>query len=178
MRTTSALPVLYTAVFSLRRFLMILTVLLLKERPVILIYVLLVVFSFNFVYLYYARSHTEPILNTLECFNELCLIGLLYIMIFFIKRHHLDPVLVWNAGLAALALLSLMFFFNFVYLIVSSIGKMLLEGRLVVIKKNNIRKHRLSQMKKKVNRKKTRANKKAKKQVKFNTFDSVKKFEM
>ena len=79
------LAILYTAIFSLRRVLLVLFLLWLQPRKMVtLIYIYLALYSLNFWYLTHAWPHIESGLNFLECFNELCLIGLHYTMIFFV----------------------------------------------------------------------------------------------
>ena len=78
------LTALYTAIFSFRRLLMVLALLFFVEDKSTLLYAFLAIFSLNFAYLAHANANCSTKLNKLEIFNELCQIGVIYTMIFFV----------------------------------------------------------------------------------------------
>ena len=59
IRTSSRIPMLYTAVFCIRRLLLVLVLLKLEDHPVILIYVYLAMFTGNFLYLVHGHAHMD-----------------------------------------------------------------------------------------------------------------------
>ena len=118
------LPAIYTPVFCFRRFAMVVTLIYLKQYPFCLIYTYLAIYTINFIYLVHAKANEERIMNWLEYMSELSLIGLLYMMLFFVKTNQLDALVVWNAGIAAIVLLGTCFLINFLYLVVTSLRKM------------------------------------------------------
>ena len=61
--------------------------------------------------------HEETIHNRLEYFNELCLITMQYMMIFFISGSDLDPEFQWEVGKAVMSLVGLVFVTNVIALI-------------------------------------------------------------
>ena len=83
--TERVLPAIYTSVFCLRRFTMILAVVYLKnEAPFAMLYAFLGIYTINYCYLVHAEANNERIMNWLEYMSEVSLIGLLYMMLFFI----------------------------------------------------------------------------------------------
>ena len=61
--------------------------------------------------------HEEAIHNRLEYFNELCVIGIQYMMIFFISGTGLDPELQWDFGIVVIFIVALVFVVNVIALI-------------------------------------------------------------
>jgi len=59
VRTSSALPAIYIAVFCMRRLGMVLAIVFLKEKPVTMIYTYLAIFSLNWIYLVHARANED-----------------------------------------------------------------------------------------------------------------------
>mmetsp|Transcript_26034 Transcript_26034/g.34836 ORF Transcript_26034/g.34836 Transcript_26034/m.34836 type:complete len:105 (+) Transcript_26034:569-883(+) len=103
--------------------------------PLTMIYSYLLINSFYFAYLTNAQANTEPVMNYLEYLNELSLIGLLYAMLFFVKTNRLDSLIVWDAGIGAITVLSVCFFINLSYLVISSTRKSIQMGKLQVIRR-------------------------------------------
>ena len=149
IRTTSRISAIYTGIFCLRRLILVILLVNLHDRPFSLIYAFLLVFTLNFIYLVHARANTEPIINMLEYFNEVCLIAILHLMLFFVRSNQLDGIAVWDAGIGVIVMISLMFFVNFLYLIVTSIKGLIKEAKLTAIKRQNLRKMRLNRFKRK-----------------------------
>ena len=127
IKTNSMWPATYTFVFCLRRFLLVLTSIFLAnpDRPWVMLYALLALFTVNFAYLTNAKANEEKVMNWTEYINEICLIGLLYTMLFFDRTNQLDADVVWDAGTGTIALLAFCFFINFAYLLMNSIRKMI-----------------------------------------------------
>ena len=148
IKTDRALPAIYTSVFCLRRFTMILAVIYLKESPFIMVYTLLGIYTANFCYLVHAKANEEKVMNWLEYLSELSLIGLLYMMLFFIRTNGLDALVVWDAGIAAIAILGSCFLVNICYLIVSGLIKMKQATKLKLIRRDNRRIALLNKFKK------------------------------
>ena len=147
IKTESALPAVYTAVFCLRRLLMVLAFVRLKDEPVTMLYVFLGIFTLNFTYLTNARANTEVVANWLEYFNELCLVGVLYPMLFFVKTNMLEALVVWDAGIGTISMLGICFVVNFSYMVVTSIKKSCHQAKLQMQRKKNLREYRLSKLK-------------------------------
>jgi len=149
IKTNRALPAVYTSVFCLRRFVLVIAFVILKDRPFTMIYTYLAIYTVNFVYLVYAAANEERIMNWLEYMSELSVIGLLYMMLFFIRTNQLDALIVWDAGVGAIAILGMCFFVNILYLITSSCIKMRHQAKLILIRRANQRAQRLNKFKKK-----------------------------
>ena len=141
------ITILYTAIFSLRRLLLVLFLLWLQERNlVVLSYAYFALYSLNFWYLTHAWPNLEKGINYLECFNELCLIGLNYIMIFFMYGTKVSPHDKWNAGLVAIVVIVVIYVTNICYLIVTTVTAICHRAKLSAIKRANIRKYRLAKV--------------------------------
>ena len=138
IKTKTPLPVLYTGLFCMRRFFLVIALLYLKESPQTMIYCYLMLNSLYFIYLVHAESNMEPVMNILEYINELSLIALLYAMLFYVKTNQLDALVVWDAGVAAIAILCTAFLINLGYLVVSSVLKSIQMGKLKVIRYKRI----------------------------------------
>ena len=57
IRTTSKLSALYTAVFCIRRMLMVVIYLVYEEDPVSMLFAFMLLFTVNFIYLVHARAN-------------------------------------------------------------------------------------------------------------------------
>ena len=82
-------------------------------------------------------------MNWLEYVSELILIGLLYIMLFFVKENKLDALVVWDAGNASLALIGTLIIINFLYLIGTTFIRIRRKTRMVATRKQRMRRYRL-----------------------------------
>ena len=150
IKTKKLESALYTPVFCLRRMLVVLALLFLKERDEFaMIYAFLIICSANFVYLTMAQANTEVILNRLEILNELGLIGVLYTMLFFIRTNTLDALVVWDAGVGTIAVLGFVFLLNFGYMFSNSVRKLIKESKEAYM---NHQKKKAKRMKKYRNR--------------------------
>ena len=135
IKTEKLVSALYITVFCLRRMLLVLALLFLKEfDEFVMIYAFLFICSANFVYLTMAMANTVEILNKLEIFNELGLIAVLYTMMFFIRTNRLDALVVWDAGLGTIAVLGFVFLLNFGYMFSNSVRKLIKESKEAYIK--------------------------------------------
>ena len=119
-----------------------------EKSEIMLIYAFQLLFTMNFTYLIHADANMEKILNRLEYFNELCFILMLHVMMFFVQRNQLDPIVMWDAGSATIAIIGTMFLFNFVYLAFSLLVNVCKRAKLVHIRRMNLRKMRLSKFRK------------------------------
>ena len=135
IKTKKLVSALYTSVFCLRRMLLVLALLFLKEfDEFVMIYAFLFICSANFVYLTMAMANTEDVLNRLEIVNELGLIAVLYTMLFFIRTNTLDALVVWDAGVGTIAVLGFVFLLNFGYMFSNSVRKLIKESKEAYIK--------------------------------------------
>ena len=150
IKTDRALPAVYTSVFCLRRFMMVMALVFLKDSPFTMIYLYLAIYTANFTYMVHAAANEERIMNWLEYMSELSLIGLLYMMLFFIRMNQLDALIVWDAGVGAIAILGTCFFVNILYLVTTSCIKMRQKAKLILIRRANLRAHRLRKFKKRI----------------------------
>ena len=80
----------YTPIFCIRRLFLVLTLLALNRHDYWLILAYNVIQSLYFVYIVLVRPHEASIHNWLECFNELCMIVVQYLIVFFISSI-IDP---------------------------------------------------------------------------------------
>ena len=115
-----------------------------------MIYCYMLLNSLYYIYLVHAESNKESVMNTLEYLNELSLLALLYAMLFYVKTNQLDALVVWDAGVAAIAILSTAFLINLGYLVVSSVRKSIRMGRLKVIRHKRLQAYRMARFKKKI----------------------------
>ena len=111
-----------------------------------MLYVYLLVFTFNFAYLTNAMSNTDSVMNWLEYLNELSLIGMLYTMLFFVRTNQLESIIVWDAGVGTIAILALCFLSNLSYVVFSSISKSIYMGKLKLIRRKRIRELRFKKL--------------------------------
>ena len=70
-------------------------------------------------------------------------------MLIFVKLNQLDAEVVWGAGNAAIGIIGVIFIANFLYLVITQIRGMCTLARLKLIKRNNLRKMRLSRLSRK-----------------------------
>ena len=146
IKTDKLTSALYTTVFCIRRLLLVLALLFLKEKgETVIIYAFLLICSCNFAYLTRAMANNEQVLNKLELVNELGLMGVLYTMLFFIKTNQLSALVVWDAGVGTIGVLGFMFLINFGYMFTTSLRKAKNEAKLQLIK---LRQRKLKRMKK------------------------------
>ena len=160
IKTDSRLAAVYSAVFCLRRFLIVCALLYFRDRSTEikgyenssmlkanLLYSYLLIFTLNYIYLVHAKANTESFVNMLEYFNEICMIFIIHVMLFFNTANQLASVVIWDAGIAMMALISFMFFWNFAYLVSGSIKGMIKGAKLAKIRKANLRSMRLNKFK-------------------------------
>ena len=153
VRAHNLTAALFTTVFCIRRLVMVLALLLMKDGdPFTLIYIYLLIMSLNFFYLVVASAHTEAFLNELELINELCLICVLYTLLFFVKANQLDTEVVWRSGVGTISVLSFMFFINFGYMLAHNIAKTLQEGKAMYAKLKAKKQERLKKYRERVTR--------------------------
>ena len=91
---------------------------------------MLFIFTINFAYLTTACANIEKSVNFIEYFNELCTICVLHLMLFFVQTVPLSPLERWNGGSSVMAILSVMFGINFIYLITTTIRNLCLIAKL------------------------------------------------
>ena len=94
-----------------------------------------------------AFANQESLLNKLENFNELCLIVMIYIMFFFVKARQLYSSEVWDAGTATITLLGIIFLFNLIYLLGTTVKKFILHAKLSKIRRGKIKQYRINKLK-------------------------------
>ena len=78
------MPLLYTLAFCLRRLLIVCALLWLQNKGVWLILAFNLLMSIYLMYMVHAVPYEGHVHNKLEYFNELCLISMQYMMIFFV----------------------------------------------------------------------------------------------
>ena len=74
--------------------------------------------------------HEETIHNRLEFFNELCVIGIQHMMIFFVSGSGLDPELQWDFGIVVIAIVALVFAVNVIALIYLTVQRIIFWCRV------------------------------------------------
>ena len=75
------------------------------------------------------------------------MIFIIHVMLFFNTANQLASFVIWEAGIAMMALISFMFFWNFAYLVSASIRGMITGAKLKKIRLSNMRKARLNKFK-------------------------------
>ena len=108
---------MYTSVFCLRRLLLVCALLVFKGKGIWVILAFMAIQTLYFWYMTRIVPHEEAIHNGLEYFNELCVILIQYMMIFFISGSGLDPELQWDFGIAVISIVGVVFGVNVIALI-------------------------------------------------------------
>ena len=85
IKTEHFAALIYTSVFSIRRLFLVLTLLALHNHDYWLILAYNVIQSAYFIYMATVKPHEAPIHNWLEIFNELCIIVIQYLIVFFVS---------------------------------------------------------------------------------------------
>jgi hypothetical protein len=127
----------YTSVFCLRRIFLVCIFMGLHNRSIWLIYALNGLQSFYFWYLTSVMPHEEMIHNRLELINELCIITIQYLMIFFITGSGVDPEKQWDIGTVTMCLVGFVFLVNFIVLVYLTVSRLLFVLRIKKAKKAN-----------------------------------------
>ena len=76
------------------------------------------------------KPHTEVIHNALEYFNELSVLMMQYLMIFFLAGGQVEPEHQWQIGFAGMAILGLVFSVNIVALMYLTIRRIYIFCKL------------------------------------------------
>ena len=74
--------------------------------------------------------HEQPIHNWLEYFNELCLIMMQYVMVFFISDTGIAPELQYDIGSVAMGLVAFVFAVNVIALLYLSVTRLIFFYRV------------------------------------------------
>lgn len=82
------------------------------------------------MYMTNVTPHTEAIHNQLEYFNELCLIVMQYIMVFFISGSQINPELQWDIGTGVMFLVGFVFAVNVIALLYLSVNRLIYFYRI------------------------------------------------
>lgn len=125
IKIKSVVTLLYTSVFCFRRFLLVIALLIFGKNSVFVIVAYHVIQSFYFFYMTLARPHEERIHNYLELVNELCLILIQYMMVFFVTGSDMEPELQWDVGTFIIGIVGTIFLINVLALIYLSIAKIM-----------------------------------------------------
>ena len=123
---------MYTQVFCIRRLLLVLMLLALHEKTYWLLQVYMVIQSLYFGYLTNVKPHEAPMHNILECFNELGLIVIQYMMFFFLVGT-LEPENQWDYGTATTAIIAFVFLVNIIVLATITVKRLRLWFRKKMI---------------------------------------------
>lgn len=149
LNTNHRPAIMYTAVFCLRRLLLVLCLLWFDQNHnQVMIFVYIAIYSAFFIYLSHAKPNEEPSMNRLEHFNELCVIALHYTMLTFVYGTVIVPAMQWLAGNVAIGIIAIVFLVNMAYLVWSTVRKSIKWSRLRKIKKKKLNKVRLRKFKK------------------------------
>lgn len=114
--TDNVYSVLSTAAFCLRRFFLVITLLLFKEKPYALLLSISMLFTMYLLYLIIAQPHEEQFFNKIDCVNEILLIGVVYTMIIFVNADLIDYMLFWQSGYGCIGVIFLIYIINFLYM--------------------------------------------------------------
>ena len=126
---------MYTFFFCIRRFLLVVAFLAFQDHQFWLIIAFNVLQSSYLLYMWHAFPHEGLIHNRLEYFNELCLICMQYIMVFFIQHSIISPEIQYEVGKLSIFLLILIFVVNLSSLVYLTIYKIRLWCRALKAKK-------------------------------------------
>lgn len=128
--TKRKIAIVYFSVFCFRRLSLVLCLLWLRNQLRILIHVYIVIYSGFFTYLAHAQPNIETSMNWLETFNEVAVVLLHYIMLFFVYGTAVEPATQWEAGNAAVTLIAVVFCANIVYLVLT-VGRKIFKRRFL-----------------------------------------------
>ena len=121
---------IYTAVFCARRLTLVISLLLLQHHEYSLILVFNLIQTFYFWYMAIVEPHEESIHNRLEFFNELCVIVMQYLMVFFISGSQVDPRHQWEIGKAVVGIVIVVFTVNMIALIYLTVYRVIFWCRI------------------------------------------------
>ena len=120
----------YTSVFCFRRLLLVVAFVIFGKNVIFVIVAYNVIDTFYFWYMTSVVPHEENIYNRLEYFAELCIILILYMMIFFLTGSDLDPLLQWDIGNFVIGIVFTVFAVNMMTLIYLTILRLILWCRI------------------------------------------------
>ena len=124
------LTLIYTAIFCLRRLLLVVTLVMFGKNVVFVIIAYNVIQTLYFWYMTSALPHEENIHNTLELFDELCLIAIQYMMVFFLTGGDVDPEFQWEVGTYIIGIVIAVFAVNVLSLIYLTIMRIMFWCRV------------------------------------------------
>ena len=135
---------IYTAIFCFRRLFLVVALVIFGKNVVFVIIAYNVIQTFYFWYMTSAMPHEESIHNRLEFFDELCIIAIQYMMLFFLTGGDVDPEFQWEAGTYIIGIVIAVFAVNVLSLIYLSVLRVIFWCR--------VRKARQAYMRKKTRR--------------------------
>lgn len=137
LKTKQLVTLIYTAIFCIRRLLLVLTLLVLQNHQFWLLIAFHTIQSIYFWYIYLTVPHDAHLYNRLEYLNEFCLIVMQHLLIFSVHGINADPYAQWDIGIATMGVTAFVFIVNLAALVFLSIKKLLFWLKVRKIKANH-----------------------------------------